>query len=180
MRFTETELPGVFLIDVEPFEDDRGLFARTFDVREFAEHGLKTEIVQANLSVNRRKGTVRGFHYQLPPATECKYIRCVRGGLFDVVVDLRPESPTYLRHVTVELTADNRTGIYVPDMCANAFQTLEDDTQAVYNVTAPYTPSAERGVRYDDPVLGIRWPLPVSRISDKDASWPLLGLEAVR
>ena len=180
MRFTETELSGVFLIDLEPFEDDRGLFARTFDVREFSEHGLRTEVVQANLSVNRYRGTVRGFHYQLPPATECKYIRCIRGGLFDVVLDLRRESPTYLRHLTVELTADNRTGIYVPDMCANAFQTLEDDTQAVYNVTAPYTPSAERGVRFDDPALGIRWPLPVSRISDKDASWPLLEVDAGR
>jgi dTDP-4-dehydrorhamnose 3,5-epimerase len=175
MRFTETSIPGVHEIDLEPFADDRGLFARTFCAREFSEHGLRSKLVQTNLSVNRRRGTLRGFHYQLPPATEAKLIRCIRGSLFDVVIDLRADSPTYLRHHALVLSAENRRAIYVPDGCANAFLTLEEDTEAIYQVSEFYTPGAERGVRWDDPALAISWPIPVEVISDKDASWPLLG-----
>ena len=174
MRFTATDLPGVVIIDIEPFEDDRGAFARTFDVDEFAAHGLRTDLVQANLSINDVAGTIRGFHYQVEPAPEAKYVRCVRGSLLDVVVDLRPDSPTYLRHVAVKLSERNRRGLYVPEHCGHAFQTLEDGTHATYGVSTRYTPGTERGLRHDDPALGVRWPLPVSRLSAKDASWPLL------
>lgn len=177
MRFTETRLAGVFTIDLEPFVDERGLFARTFDADEFAEHGLSPDVVQANYSINHHRGTLRGFHYQGWPHGEGKTIRCVRGALFDVVLDLRPESATYLQHLPLELTADNRTAVYVPPGCANAFLTLEDETHAIYNVSHRYTPGAERGVRHSDPLLAIRWPIEVTRISDKDASWPLIERE---
>lgn len=174
MRFTETRIPGVYTIDLEPFVDDRGEFARTFDADEFAAHGLIADVVQANLSVNRHRGTLRGFHYQAWPHGEAKTIRCIRGALFDVVLDLRPDSPTYLQHLPLELSAANRTAVHVPPGCANAFLTLEDDTQAIYNVSHRYTPGAERGIRWSDPLLAIRWPIEVANISAKDAAWPLI------
>lgn len=133
---------------------------------------MNTRTVQCNLSFNHRAGTLRGMHYQAPPATETKLVRCVRGAIFDVIVDLRPNSPTFLQHVGVELTAENRRALYVPELFAHGYQTLTDDTEVLYMVGEFYTPGAERGLRYDDPALGIAWPLPVSAISEKDLAWP--------
>ena len=137
-------------------------------------HGLRPQVVQANISYSHRKGTVRGMHYQLPPATEPKFIRCIRGAIWDVIIDMRPESPTYRKHFAIELSADNRKALYVPDMFAHGNQSLTDEAELLYLVGEYYTPGYERGVRYDDPAIGIEWPLPVTVISDKDASWPWL------
>jgi dTDP-4-dehydrorhamnose 3,5-epimerase len=172
--FTETKLAGAFIIDVERREDNRGFFARAFCQQEFAEHGLQPIIAQANLAFNRRKGTMRGMHFSYPPVAETKFVRCMRGAILDIIVDLRPESPTYLEHVGVELTADNHRGLYVPDRFAHGYQVLEDSTETSYQVGAFYTPGAEGGLLYDDPVLGLTWPLMVTEISEKDGSWPLL------
>ena len=174
MIFTQTDLLGAFIIDLEPRTDARGFFSRTFCQHEFAEHGLKTAVAQCNLSFNHKKGTVRGLHYQLPPATEAKLIRCVRGAIQSIIVDFRPQSATYLTHVQVMLSAENRRAIYVPEMFANGYQTLTDDAEAIYQVSEFYTPERERGLNFKDPVLGITLPLPVSVISEKDAAWPLL------
>lgn len=174
MTFTETTLKGAFIIDLEPRGDDRGFFARTFCQREFQAHGLKPLVAQANLSFNRRVGTVRGLHFQFPPAAETKYVRCSRGAIVDVIVDLRPESPTYLQHVAVELTAENRRGLYVPERFAHGYQVLEDDTETTYQVGEFYTPAAESGLRFSDPRLAIEWPLPPTDMSDKDRAWKLL------
>jgi dTDP-4-dehydrorhamnose 3,5-epimerase len=174
MIFTETRLPGAFIVDLELRGDDRGFFARSFCQREFEAHGLKPLIAQANVSFNRHRGTVRGLHFQYPPAAESKYIRCSRGAIVDVIVDLRPESPTYLQHVAVELTADNRRGLYVPERFAHGYQVLEDDTETTYQVGEFYTPAAESGLRFDDPRLGIDWPLAATDMSPKDRAWPLL------
>lgn len=179
MRFEETPLTGAFVIEIEPHADDRGFFARTYCAREFEEHGLETRVVQANLSYNRSKGTLRGMHYQAPPAGEAKLVRCIRGAIHDVIVDLRPDSPTYLQHVGVDLTAENRRALFVPALFAHGFQTLEDEVEVFYQVSEFYTPGAERGLRHDDPALGISWPLPVSEISDKDRSWDLLETGSV-
>lgn len=172
MIFTETRLSGAFLLDLEPREDSRGFFARTFCRREFEAHGLKPDMVQCNLSFNHHAGTMRGMHYQLPPAAETKLVRCTRGAIWDVIVDLRPESPTYLEHVGVELSAENRRQLYVPELFAHGYLTLTPDAEVAYQVGEFYTPGAERGIRWDDPALGIEWPVPVEVISDKDASWP--------
>jgi dTDP-4-dehydrorhamnose 3,5-epimerase len=172
MRFTPTELAGAFIIDLERHEDTRGYFARTFCRREFAAHGLNPELVQANCSWNARKGTLRGMHYQVPPAEETKLVRCTRGAVYDVIVDLRPESPTFLRHVGVELTAENGRQLYVPEAFAHGFLTLVADTELAYLVGEFHTPGAERGVRHDDPGLGIEWPAAIEVISAKDAAWP--------
>ena len=174
MIFTETRLPGAFIVDLEPRGDDRGFFARAFCQREFEAHGLKPLIAQANISFNRRKGTVRGLHFQFPPAAETKFVRCSRGAIVDVIVDLRPESPTYLQHVAVELTAENRRGLYVPERFAHGYQVLEDDTETTYQVGEFYTPAAESGLRFSDPRLGIQWPLEPTDMSDKDRVWKLL------
>lgn len=174
MRFTQTKLADAFIIDVEPFTDQRGFFARAYDAREFAEHGLTPDVAQANLSYNTKAGTVRGMHYQVAPTTEAKLVRCVRGALYDVIVDMRPESPTYLQWVGVELSVDNGRALFVPEMFAHGFQTLDDDVLAYYQVSEFYTPGTEHGLRYDDPALGIQWPAEVTVISDKDASWELL------
>lgn len=174
MRFIETELQGAYIIEVERREDDRGFFGRAFCQKEFAQHGLKPLVAQANVASNRRKGTVRGMHFQYPPAAETKLVRATRGGIVDIIVDLRPESPTYLRHICVELTADNQRAIYVPERFAHGYQALEDNTDTSYMVGEFYTPSAEGGLRYDDPRLGLSWPLPVTAMSDKDRVYPLL------
>jgi dTDP-4-dehydrorhamnose 3,5-epimerase len=174
MIFTETELAGAFIIDLAPHEDTRGFFARLFCQKEFEAHGLKPLVVQANIGANRMRGTVRGMHFQFPPAAETKYVRCVRGAVLDVIVDLRPESPTYLRHVAVELSAGNQRGIYIPGRFAHGYQTLEDNTDTIYMVGEFYTPGVEGGLRHDDPVLGLEWPLPVEVISEKDTNWSLL------
>ena len=174
MKFTETKLKGAFIVDLEPRTDDRGFFARSFCQKEFEAHGLKSLIAQSNISFNYRKGTVRGLHFQFPPAAETKFLRCSRGAIVDVIVDLRPESPTYLQHVAVELTAENRRGLYVPERFAHGYQVLEDNTETTYQVGEFYTPGAESGLRYSDPRLAIDWPLPATDMSDKDRNWPLL------
>jgi dTDP-4-dehydrorhamnose 3,5-epimerase len=174
MKFTETKLKGAFVIDLEPRTDDRGFFSRSFCQKEFEAHGLKTTIAQANISFNYRKGIVRGLHFQFPPAAETKFVRCSRGAIVDVIVDLRPESPTYLQHVAVELTADNRRGLFVPERFAHGYQVLEDNTETTYQVGEFYTPAAESGLRFSDPRLGIEWPLPPTDMTEKDAKWPLL------
>ena len=174
MIFTETALRGAFVVDLEPRGDERGFFARAFCQREFDLRGLKSVVAQGNISFNRRKGTVRGLHFQNPPFAETKFVRCSRGAILDVIVDLRPESPTYLQHVAVELAADNRRGLYVPERFAHGYQVLEDGTETTYQVGAFYMPSAEGGLRYSDPRLAIPWPLAATDLSDKDASWPLL------
>jgi dTDP-4-dehydrorhamnose 3,5-epimerase len=173
MIFTETELPGVYVIELEPIEDARGFFARAWCERELAEHGLETRVAQCNLSSNNRKGTLRGMHFQVAPHDEVKVVRCIRGALYDVAVDLRPDPPGSCRWVGVELTQENRRMLYVPRGFAHGFQTLEDNTEVFYMASEFYTPGAEGGARWDDPAFGIEWPLgPPTVISDKDASWP--------
>jgi len=174
MIFHETSLKDAWLIEPELRGDARGSFARTMCRDEFAAHGLIADYVQQNMSVSALAGTIRGMHYQQPPFTEAKLVRCVRGAIVDIIVDLRGNSPTYLKHEKFELTAENHHQLYVPPGFAHAFQTLIDDIEVSYLVSAPYTPSAERGVRFSDPLLGIEWPRPVTTISDKDANWPLL------
>ena len=179
MIFTETKLKGAFIIDIDRREDSRGFFARGFCQREFEEHGLKPVIAQGNIAHNRKKGTIRGMHFQFPPAAETKLVRCTRGGIVDIIVDLRPESPTYLQHVAVELTADNYRALYVPERFAHGYQTLEDTTDTSYSVGEFYAPGTEGGLLYNDPRLGLEWPFPVSVISDKDKVWkPLSEQEA--
>jgi dTDP-4-dehydrorhamnose 3,5-epimerase len=172
--FTETKLKGAWLIDVEPRQDARGFFARSFCQTELAAHGLEFHVVQANVAMTLREGTVRGLHYQVPPAAEVKLMRCTRGAIYDVIVDLRSDSPTCRQHFGVELSAENRRSLLVPGGFAHGYQTLTDDAEVTYLVTEFYSPECERGLRYDDPALGIRWPLPVKEISSKDLSWPLL------
>jgi len=175
MIFTATKLEGAFIVDLEPRQDSRGFFARAFCQREFTEHGLKPVIAQANVAFNNRKGIVRGMHFQYPPAAETKLLRVTRGAVLDVIVDLRPESPTYLDHIDVELTADNHRALYVPERFAHGYQALEDGTEIWYHAGEFYSPSAESGLRWNDPRLGLEWPLPVAEISAKDAAWPLLA-----
>ena len=174
MRFEATGLAGAFLVELERLEDARGFFARTFCAREFADRGLASVFVQSSVSFTSRRGTVRGLHYQLPPACEVKLVRCTAGAIYDVIVDLRPDSPTYLQHAGVELTADNRRALYVPEMFAHGFQTLADGSDVLYQMSEFHAPDRAAGVRFDDPRLGIQWPLPVAEISGKDRNWPLL------
>ena len=172
MKFDATDIPGAWLVGFEPFSDDRGFFARAWCQKEFEAHGIASEIAQVNVSYNRLKHTLRGFHYQIAPYSEDKLMRCTRGAVHDVMIDLRPESPTYKRHMTVDLTASNYQMLLVPKGCANAFLTLEDDTEVTYLVSQFYTPSSERGVRWDDPARDIRWPVTPAVISAKDSGWP--------
>ena len=172
MLFTETSLKGAFLIDLEQRQDTRGFFARTFCAQEFSAHGLKPTIAQCNVAFNYNLGTLRGMHYQVAPATEVKLVRCTHGAIYDVIIDLRPESPTYKLHFGVELSAENRRALYVPEMFAHGYQTLTDDAEIVYQMSEFYAPDYQRGLRYDDPAFGIEWPLPISEISEKDTSWP--------
>lgn len=172
MKFTETPLPGAFILDLEPHQDERGFFARTFCVDEFEKHGLNSNVVQCNLSSNLKAGTLRGMHFQQPPLSEAKLVRCVCGAIHDVVVDLRPHSATYKSHFAVELSMQNRRALFVPALFAHGFQTLMDNTEVEYQMSEAYTPEAARGFRYDDPTFAIRWPLPISLISSQDLSWP--------
>ena len=165
MIFTETKLKGAYIIDIEQREDSRGFFARAFCQQEFEAHGLKPLIAQANVAYNVRQGTLRGMHFQFPPAAETKVVRCTRGAIVDIIVDLRPESATYLEHIAVELTADNHRALYVPERFAHGYQVLEDKTETSYQVGEFYAPGFEGGLRYDDPRLGLEWPLPVSVMS---------------
>jgi dTDP-4-dehydrorhamnose 3,5-epimerase len=174
MIFTETALPGAFVVDIDARRDERGFFARAFCQREFGERGLKPVVAQANIAFNRVAGTVRGLHFQFPPAAETKLVRCTHGAIYDVIVDLRPESPTYLRHVGVELTAGNHRAVYVPERFAHGYQVLAPDTEITYQVGEFYAPELEGGLRYDEPRLAIAWPLAVSELSDKDRRWRTL------
>jgi dTDP-4-dehydrorhamnose 3,5-epimerase len=174
MIFHPLPLSGAYLVEMEARRDERGFFSRTFCQREFEEHGLKAPVVQFNASFNHLKGTVRGLHYQMPPAAEVKLLRCVRGAVFEVMVDMRPDSPTYLQYCGFELTDKNLRMLYIPELFAAGHQALTDNSEIAYHTAEFYTPGYERGVRYDDPAIGIRWPLPLTRISAKDTSWPLL------
>jgi len=174
MIFNTTILQGAFIIDIEPRADSRGFFSRTFCAQEFIEHGLEVTNVQCSIAFNHKQGTIRGMHYQDCPLAEAKLVRCTQGSIYDVIVDMRPDSPTYLAHIGVELSAENRRSLYIPEMFAHGYQTLTDDTEVVYQMNKLYTPGYERGLRYDDPILGIQWQLPVSEIADKDSSWSLL------
>lgn len=179
MKFTPTPLQDAYLIDLELLEDDRGFFARTFCMKEFEEHGLATFTAQCNLSFNHQAGTLRGMHYQLPPAAEAKLVRCLRGAIYDVIIDLRPDSPTFMQHFGVHLDDENRTALYVPPLFAHGYQALTDGAEVSYQVSEFYTPGQERGLRYDDPAFDIDWPLEVSVLSPKDASWQPFEREAV-
>ncbi len=174
MRFLRTPIDAVAILELDEHRDHRGFFARSFCQDEFVANGLLPDVLQCNISYNHVAGTLRGMHFQLAPATEAKLVRCIAGAVVDIIVDLRPDSATYREHVSVELSAANRRALYVPPMFAHGYQTLVDDTEVLYQVSERYTPGMERGLRYDDPVLALTWPLPVTAISDKDASWPLL------
>lgn len=170
MKKTPLELNGLYLLETEPFKDHRGQFARLFCARELAEIGLDKPIAQINHSLTRAKGAVRGMHFQLPPHAEVKIVRCLRGTCFDVAVDLREDSPTFLRWHGEILTGENNRSLLIPEGFAHGFQSLEPDTELLYFHTEFYTPDSESGVRYDDPAIGIEWPLPVCDISEKDKS----------
>jgi dTDP-4-dehydrorhamnose 3,5-epimerase len=170
--FTETKLPGAYVIELEKRGDARGFFARAFCQHEFAANGLMTVVAQTNLSFSQSAGTLRGMHYQSAPYAEAKLVRCTRGSLYDVIIDLRPASATYRSWLGVELNTDNRRMLYVPEGFAHGFITLEDAVEVTYQVSQFYTPEAERGVRWDDPAFGIEWPLTPKVISDKDKRWP--------
>lgn len=172
MRFLETDLDGARLIAPEPAQDERGSFSRTFCVREFADHGLEANFVQHSLSCSARRGTVRGMHFQKAPHGEVKVVECARGAIWDAIIDLRPHSPTFRRWQAFELNDENRRLLYVPEGFAHGFQTLSDDAEVRYLISAFYEPSAASGLRYDDPAFGISWPLPVTSMSPKDKLWP--------
>jgi dTDP-4-dehydrorhamnose 3,5-epimerase len=175
VKYIETDVASVTIVDIEPYTDARGFFARLFCADEFAKHGLDSHVAQMNMSFNQTCGTLRGLHRQVPPYAEAKLVRCTRGAIVDVAVDVRPDSPTYRKHVMVELTPDNHRAVFMPPYVAHAYQTLADDTEVLYQVSGPFAPTGEQGFRWDDPAFGIAWPLPVSQISEKDASWPLLN-----
>lgn len=177
MIFHKTPLDGARVIELEKRGDDRGFFARFFCEKEFAAEGLETHFVQINNSLSSKKGTLRGLHYQLPPSSEVKIVRAIRGALFDVIVDLRAGSPTFGKWFGAELSAENRMMMYVPRGFAHAFITLTDDTEALYLVSDFYAPECERGVRYNDPAIGIEWPLEPAEISEKDKAWPDFNAE---
>ena len=172
MIFTEAELKDAYVIEIEKLKDHRGFFARSWCQKEFETHNLVSRVKQANVSYNKKKGTLRGMHYQLSPYEETKLIRCTRGAIYDVIIDLRPASSTYTQWIGIELTSENYKMLYVPENFAHGFQTLVDDTEVTYQVSQFYTPGSERGIRWDDPAFGIDWPLAVQVISDKDKNWP--------
>ena len=174
MKFETASLKGAWVVELDPYEDDRGYYARAYCRREFEVHGIDPAIVQVNTVFSRRAGTLRGMHYQTEPAAESKFVRCIRGSLYDVMVDMRPESPTYLKWFGIELSANNRKMTFVPKNFAHGFLTLEDNTEACYMVGEYYTPDCERGFRHNDPAVGIAWPEAVKVISEKDKTWPLL------
>jgi dTDP-4-dehydrorhamnose 3,5-epimerase len=172
MNFARTGIDGVWVLDVERFEDERGFFARTWDTAEFGKHGLSSRLVQCSISFNRVRGTLRGLHYQAAPHVEAKLVRCVAGAIFDVAVDLRPDSSTLCQWVGVELSAANRTALYVPEGCAHGFLTLTDGAEVAYQMSEFHAPEAARGVRWDDPAFGIIWPVDVVVMNERDASYP--------
>jgi len=173
MIFTETAIKGAFIVDPEKIEDGRGFFARAFCREEFHSHGLKTEIAQSNVSFNAMKGTIRGMHLQVAPCAEAKLVRCTRGALHDVIIDLRPDAPTYCTWISVMMSEGDHRALYVPEGVAHGFQTLDRDTELFYQMFTPYAPEFQRGVRWDDPAFAITWPLPNPTISERDRSYTL-------
>lgn len=180
MIFTELELKGAYLVEVKKIEDDRGFFGRAWCANEFTEHGLNRNFVQMNTSFTKKKGTIRGMHYQVDPYQEVKFIRCTRGRIWDVIIDLRPDSPTFKKWVGNELTADNYRMVYVPENFAHGFITLEDNSEVYYPVTQFYTPGAERGLRWDDPSFNIKWPVEVTLVSEKDRSHMDFSIDSLK
>lgn len=172
MRFTPTPLPGAYILDIEPRADERGFFARTWCRQEFQEHGLVADLAQCSLSLTRKKGTIRGMHFQKPPHEEAKVVRCSRGRIYDVILDLRPASATFKRWFAVDLTAADHKALYVPPGFAHGFQTLDDECEVLYQMSCPYRAASASGARWDDPAFRITWPLPVSVISQTDRSYP--------
>jgi dTDP-4-dehydrorhamnose 3,5-epimerase len=172
VKFSPTALAGAYIIDIEPLQDERGFFARSWCREEFAGQGLNPDLAQCSISFNKKRGTLRGMHYQAAPHEETKVVRCVRGSIYDVIIDLRPASPTFRKWIAVELDADNRRMLYVPAGMAHGFQTLADDTEVFYQISTPYHPPSARGVRWDDPAFGIEWPAGARIISDKDRHYP--------
>jgi dTDP-4-dehydrorhamnose 3,5-epimerase len=178
MIISSTSIADARIIELEPAYDERGFFARTWCRREMEQHGLCVEIAQESISFNGKKGTLRGLHLQVPPHDETKVVRCIRGAIHDVIVDLRPQSATYLQWEGFELAARNRRALYVPKGCAHGFQTMEDETEVQYQISSFHSPDAAAGYRFDDPAFGIRWPLPVTVISERDLLWPLFARTA--
>jgi dTDP-4-dehydrorhamnose 3,5-epimerase len=176
MIFRETTLKGAFVIEMEKFEDKRGFFARAWSRKEVEANGLISRVAETNISFSKRRGTLRGMHYQVAPYEQVKLVRCTVGAIYDVIIDMRLNSPTYRKWTGVELTAENYRMLYVPEQFAHGFQTLEDNTEVTYQVSQFYSPESERGVRYNDPVFQVKWPLPVEVISDKDLGWPHYSL----
>ena len=173
MNFTETKIGGVYVLDPKRFEDERGFFAPAFSAREFEARGMAGRFVESNISYSRRRGTIRGMHYQAAPNGQAKLVRCTRGAVYDVAVDLRPDSPTYGEWVGVELTAENRRMLYLPGDCGHGFQTLVDETEVFYMVSSPYAPESGRGFRWDDPAFRIEWPETEERILvERDRNYP--------
>jgi len=172
MQFHELDVPGAFIVDLEPVLDERGFFARTWCEREFTEHGLEPRLAQCSLSYNRSQGTLRGLHIQLPPSAETKLVCCIRGAIYDVLLDLRGDSATFGRWTAVTISAENRRAVYVPRGCAHGFQTLADHTEVYYQISELYSPEHARGVRWNDPRFSVAWPRPITMISPKDASLP--------
>ena len=178
MIFRETTIEGVTVVEPELHADERGFFARTWDPAEFAAHGLNDRVVQVSVSYNRKRGTLRGLHYQAAPHMEAKLVRCTSGAIFDVAVDLRPGSATFRRWVGVELSAENRFALYIPEGCAHGFLTLTDDAEVAYQISAPYVADSARGVRFDDPAFGIDWPGDAIVVNERDRSYPNFAVEA--
>ena len=172
MNFNSTDIDGLYYVDIDRLKDQRGFFGRAFCRQEFEEIGLDSEICQANISYNKSAGTLRGMHYQKHPYQESKFIRCIRGSIYDVVIDLRKDSPTYCHSFGIELNDENRTALFVPKDFAHGFVTLADDTEVIYMVSQSYVPNAEEGIRWDDPFFAIDWPINPSLVSPKDAQWP--------
>jgi dTDP-4-dehydrorhamnose 3,5-epimerase len=172
LNFIATSIPGVYVVEPQRHQDDRGFFARTWCAREFAEHGLDPGLTQCSVSFNRKRGTLRGMHYQAPPHAEAKLVRCTRGRLFDVAADLRPDSSTFAKWVGVELSPENGRGLYIPKGLAHGFLTLADETEVAYFISAEFSPNHARGVRFDDPFLSIEWPAPIEVIAPRDREFP--------
>lgn len=174
MIFTETKLKGAFTIEIEKFEDERGFFALNWSADEFAKRGLNARVVQTNISFNKRRGTLRGMHFQTKPHQEAKLVRCTAGSIYDVIVDLREGSPTFRKWFSIEISSTNRVMLYIPEDFAHGFQTLEDSTEVAYQMSEYYHPESARGLRWNDPVIDIRWPLAVSVVSERDTQFDLL------
>lgn len=177
MLFTETQLKGAYVIDLEPREDERGFFARTWCAQEFETLGLNPRVVQCNISFNKKRGTLRGMHYQADPYKEAKLVRCTRGAIYDVIIDLRVASPTFRQWLSIELTAENRRAVYIPEDFAHGFQTLAEDTEVFYQMSEFFHPECARGIRWDDPMFRIEWPIANVIISQKDNSYSFFGKE---